>query len=51
VRAHFDQALLLAREPIAWGPTAQVLSAEHLFTARRMAEAWDDAAAPCRQAA
>jgi zinc/manganese transport system ATP-binding protein len=51
VRAHFDQALLLAREPIAWGPTAQVLSAEHLFTARRMAEAWDDAAAPCPQAA
>jgi zinc/manganese transport system ATP-binding protein len=51
VRAHFDHALLLAREPIAWGPTAQVLSAEHLFTARRMAEAWDDAAAPCRQAA
>jgi zinc/manganese transport system ATP-binding protein len=51
VRANFDQALLLAREPVAWGPTAQVLNAEHLFTARRMAEAWDDSAAPCRQAA
>jgi zinc/manganese transport system ATP-binding protein len=51
VRQHFDRALLLAREPVAWGPTAQVLDAEHLFTARRMAEAWDDAAAPCPKAA
>jgi zinc/manganese transport system ATP-binding protein len=51
VRTHFEQALLLAREPVAWGPTATVLSAEHLFTARRMAEAWDDTAAPCPQAA
>jgi zinc/manganese transport system ATP-binding protein len=51
VRAHFDQALLLARETVAWGPTAQVLNAEHLFKARRMAEAWDDAAAPCDLAA
>ena len=51
VRTHFDQALLLAREPVAWGPTAQVLNAEHLFQARRMAEAWDDAAAPCEHAA
>lgn len=47
VRAHFDEALLLAREPIAWGPTAQVLRAEHLFRARQMAEAWDEAAPPC----
>lgn len=50
VRAHFDQTLLLAREPIAWGPTAQVLHAEHLFKARQMAEAWDESAAPCERA-
>ena len=51
VRAHFDEVLLLAREPVAWGPTAQVLQAEHLFRARRMAEAWDEQAPLCRQAA
>lgn len=47
VRAHFDEVLLLAREAIAWGPTAQVLRAEALFRARQVAESWDDAAAPC----
>jgi zinc/manganese transport system ATP-binding protein len=51
VRAHFDRALLLARRCIAWGPTAEVLSAEHLLQARRMAEAWDDDASECREAA
>lgn len=51
VRAHFDEVLLLAREAVAWGPTAQVLRAEHLFQARRMAESWDDTAAVCRRAA
>ena len=51
VRQHFDETLLLAREPIAWGPTAEVLRAEHLFRARQMAEAWDDRAAPCQLAA
>jgi zinc/manganese transport system ATP-binding protein len=48
VREHFDQVLLLAREAVAWGPTAQVLRAEHLFKARQMAEAWADGAAVCR---
>lgn len=51
VRAHFDRTLLLARRCIAWGPTAEVLSAEHLMQARRMAEAWDDDAPRCREAA
>ena len=51
VREHFDETLLLAREPVAWGPTAQVLSAEHLFRARRMAEAWDERAGVCARAA
>jgi len=51
VRQYFDETLLLAREPIAWGPTAEVLRAEHLFKARQMAEAWDDRARPCDVAA
>ena len=51
VREHFDQVLLLAREALAWGPTARVLRAEHLFKARQMAEAWDDGAAVCRERA
>lgn len=49
VRAHFDDVLLLAREPVAWGPPSQVLRAEHLFKARQMAEAWDQDAPPCRR--
>lgn len=47
VREHFEQVLLLARERVAWGPTAEVLKAEHLFKARQMAEAWDEAAPRC----
>jgi zinc/manganese transport system ATP-binding protein len=50
VSAHFDEVLLLARECIAWGPTGQVLRAEHLLHARRMAEAWDEQAPWCRAA-
>lgn len=51
VRAHFEQVLLLARERVAWGPTAEVLKAEHLFKARQMAEAWDEAAPRCEASA
>jgi zinc/manganese transport system ATP-binding protein len=51
VRMHFEEVLLLAREVVAWGPTAQVLHAEQLFRARQMAEAWDDRAPRCRVAA
>jgi zinc/manganese transport system ATP-binding protein len=47
VRAHFPETLLLARGPVAWGPTAQVLTAENLSEARRMCEAFDDTAAAC----
>jgi zinc/manganese transport system permease protein len=43
-RAHM---LLLARERVAWGPTAEALKAEHLFKARQMAEAWDEASPRC----
>src|SRR4030081_574787 len=47
VRAHFPETLLLARGKVAWGPTAQVLTAENLAEARRMCEAFDDSAAAC----
>jgi zinc/manganese transport system ATP-binding protein len=47
VRAHFPQTLLLAREVVAWGPTAEVLTSGHLAAARRMCEAFDDTAAAC----
>lgn len=50
VREHFPQSLLLAREAVAWGPTAQVLRAENLFRARQMAERWDETAPVCERA-
>lgn len=51
VRAHFPDTLLLAREPIAWGRTADALTLANLDRARAMAEAWDDKAGPCRRTA
>jgi zinc/manganese transport system ATP-binding protein len=51
VRAHFPETLLIAREPVAWGATAEVLSAENLFAARRMIEAPDPNAQVCARAA
>jgi zinc/manganese transport system ATP-binding protein len=47
VRSHFPETLLLARGPVAWGTTAEVLTAENLLEARRMCEAFDDSAAAC----
>ncbi|MES2945539.1 MAG: metal ABC transporter ATP-binding protein [Pseudomonadota bacterium] len=47
VRAHFPQTLLLAREQVAWGPTAQVMTENNLARARGMAEAWDEQAEVC----
>ena len=47
VQAHFEQTVLLARELVAWGPTAQVLTEAHLQRARLLAEAWDDQAELC----
>ena len=51
VREHFDRVLLLARERVAWGPTAEMLKPAHLFKARQMAEAWDEAAPRCQVSA
>jgi zinc/manganese transport system ATP-binding protein len=47
VRARFPETLLLAREPVAWGATGEVLHPENLLRARRMCEAFDDQAAVC----
>lgn len=49
VRSHFPQALLLARQLVAWGETGQVLSAANLQRARYMPETgagscWPEAA-------
>lgn len=47
VREHFPETLLLARGLVAWGPTPQVLTADHLASARQMCEAFDDTAPAC----
>jgi zinc/manganese transport system ATP-binding protein len=47
VRAQFPEALLLAREAVAWGDTAAVLTPANLARARRLCEAWDEDAAVC----
>lgn len=52
VAREFPRTLLLAREPIAWGPTSAVLTAANRLRARQMAEAWAVAEEDCpRQAA
>ena len=47
VRATFPQTLLLAREKVAWGDTASVLTADNMHKARHMCEAFDEEAAAC----
>lgn len=47
VRNTFPQTLLLAREKVAWGDTASVLTADNLQKARHMCEAFDEEAAAC----
>jgi zinc/manganese transport system ATP-binding protein len=47
VRRNFPQTLLLAREPVAWGATQDVLTPENLLVARRMCEAFDESATAC----
>ena len=47
VRNHFPETLLLARGPVAWGATAQVLTPENLMVAMKMCEAFDDRATAC----
>ncbi|ABS69926.1 metal ABC transporter ATP-binding protein [Xanthobacter versatilis] len=51
VRTTFPETLLLARTPVAWGPTSEALGAENLLKARRMGEAWREDAPDCSDAA
>lgn len=46
-RQHIPETLLLAREPIAWGPTDKVLVPELLARARHRSQAWDETAGAC----
>lgn len=50
-RARFPDAILLARELVAAGPTAETLSPANMLRARAMAEAWDEDADACMRAA
>ncbi|MFC4159518.1 zinc ABC transporter ATP-binding protein AztA [Chitinimonas lacunae] len=49
VREHFPHTLLLAKECIAWGDTASVLTPERLRRANAMEEEWDETAEVCRR--
>lgn len=49
VRSYFPKTLMIAREPIGWGNTTEVLTPENLQLARQMSEAWDESAATCRR--
>ena len=51
VAREFPETLLLARDVIAWGPTAQALSPANRLQARRMAEGWVEEAEACERAA
>jgi zinc/manganese transport system ATP-binding protein len=51
VKANFPEALLLAREPVAWGATKDVLTPENILKARRLSEAFDEHAEACVVAA
>jgi zinc/manganese transport system ATP-binding protein len=47
----FDDALLIAREPVAWGATATVITPDNLARARHMIEAFDADAHVCARSA
>ena len=51
VRTHFPETLLLARQPVAWGKTQDVLMPSNLLKARQFHEAWDDHAPWCEPGA
>jgi len=50
VRAHFPQTLLIAREPVAWGASDDVMCAANLTRAKAMVERWQEDAAVCERA-
>lgn len=47
VRHNFPETLLLARQKVAWGETAETLLPENMLRARRFHEAWEDDAPWC----
>ncbi len=47
VREHFPQTLLLAREPVAWGATAEVLTDANWARAQSLREPFDERAGEC----
>ncbi|MBN8891696.1 MAG: metal ABC transporter ATP-binding protein [Rhodospirillales bacterium] len=47
----FPETLLLARDPVAWGPTAVAFTPETRLRARLVAEAWAEQPEICTQAA
>lgn len=47
VRENFPDALLLARDPVAWGATEETLKPKNLLLARRFHERWDGVAPWC----
>jgi zinc/manganese transport system ATP-binding protein len=49
VRARFPRTLLLAREPVAWGPTRAVVTDQNLARARHLVEAWDESGELCHR--
>ncbi|HEX2724803.1 MAG TPA: zinc ABC transporter ATP-binding protein AztA [Beijerinckiaceae bacterium] len=49
VRKVFPKTLLIARTPVAWGDTGDVLNPANLLQARRMIEAFDAHANVCEQ--
>ncbi len=49
VKQHFPQTLLIARELIAWGETAQVVSSQSVDKAEHASLAWQETAPWCYQ--
>lgn len=47
VATHFPRTLLIARELVAYGATADVLTRDNLLRARHFQQAWDDRAKWC----
>lgn len=46
VRQHFPEVLLLSHQVVAWGLTADVVTAANLVRARDLCQSWDEAASP-----
>jgi len=49
VKNNFPETLLISREPIAWGPTNEVLNDKNILQAKQMVETWDERAKICNR--